>query len=372
MNETSKSKKKVLYFATYNANAEFYNEQGKGFWGNMLLCYKEVFDLYIVLFNKHITEPINRQSIYGINNVQVIMLPWKKKINYFPTAGLYKSIIPYFSDIDIDYVICQNASPFALTGKLFARRYKAKFIIHEHTLFRTIKEQRTVEGVKSWHHILRSLGLFLADHIITPSQYLANDIQKNVLMCKNVSVIPNPVFNICEKNNKSCCKKTAVAIANWHLNKNLALLIAAFNKVNNDKELKLIVIGHITEIVQNSISELNTSNVEFTGHLQHDIAIDYLKNASMFILPSQYESFSLPVVEAMLLKIPVVSTRCGAPEEILAENRGLICDINVNSLAKSINQVIEGRSSVDLEAAYKWVKENTGKNAIVNAISNIL
>lgn len=58
-----------------------------------------------------------------------------------------------------------------------------------------------------------------------------------------------------------------------------------------------------------------TSDITLTGYLENPYSV--LTQADLFLLSSRDESFSLVVAEAMVLGVPVMSTRCTGPVELL-------------------------------------------------------
>ncbi len=70
----------------------------------------------------------------------------------------------------------------------------------------------------------------------------------------------------------------------------------------------------------------------------------YIKRASIFVLSSLWEGFSLVLVEAMALGVPVVSTNCPhGPYEILEGGRygPLVSVGDPEALAKAIESVLD-------------------------------
>ena len=71
------------------------------------------------------------------------------------------------------------------------------------------------------------------------------------------------------------------------------------------------------------------------------------------MLSSGFEGFGLVVCEAMLLGVPVVSTKTAGPIEILDENRyGLLCEHDDESIYLAVKKMID---DADLRAYYTKV-----------------
>jgi glycosyltransferase involved in cell wall biosynthesis len=80
-------------------------------------------------------------------------------------------------------------------------------------------------------------------------------------------------------------------------------------------------------------------NVEFIGFIKNPFP--YIKNADLLLLSSGYEGFGLVLCEAMVLGVPVVSTKTAGPIEIIDENRyGLLCDHDDHSIYEAVKKMI--------------------------------
>lgn len=101
--------------------------------------------------------------------------------------------------------------------------------------------------------------------------------------------------------------------------KNLEVLIGAFEKIKKGKsDLKLVLAGEKAwmweSIVKRIAHSAYRNDIIITGTIPfEDIAVLY-RNASVFIFPSLYEGFGIPVLEAFASKTPA----------ILAENSSLL------------------------------------------------
>lgn len=69
----------------------------------------------------------------------------------------------------------------------------------------------------------------------------------------------------------------------------------------------------------------------------------YVKNADLYVCPSWSEGFSTAVSEAVILGIPVISTRVSGAEEILGANNeyGLVCDNSEEGIYDAMKTMLE-------------------------------
>jgi glycosyltransferase involved in cell wall biosynthesis len=67
-------------------------------------------------------------------------------------------------------------------------------------------------------------------------------------------------------------------------------------------------------------------HVEFTGGLPAEGVRERMWMANAFVLPSAFETFGVVLVEALATGIPVISTHCGGPEEIVEPGLGTLVD----------------------------------------------
>ena len=67
----------------------------------------------------------------------------------------------------------------------------------------------------------------------------------------------------------------------------------------------------------------------------------------MFVYPSLYEGFGLPVLEAMSCGTPVVTSNISSMPEIIGDAGLLVDPTNINSLAENIEKLILSNSLRD-------------------------
>ncbi len=102
--------------------------------------------------------------------------------------------------------------------------------------------------------------------------------------------------------------------------KNLSFLIDAFNKfLEQNKNFKLIIVGKRGWLYEDIFEKVKTLRLEdkiiFTGHVTDEELIWYYQNAFCFVLPSLYEGFGIPILEAMSNNCPtIISMNSSLPE----------------------------------------------------------
>ncbi|MBY0124240.1 glycosyltransferase [Bacillus sp. S/N-304-OC-R1] len=115
--------------------------------------------------------------------------------------------------------------------------------------------------------------------------------------------------------------------------------------LENNVKNKLLILGEgeQREFLEKLTHELNVNNsVIFKGFV--DNPYKYMRSASVFVLSSRYEGFSVVIAEALSLGIPVVSTDCrSGPAEILGDGKfGLLSPVNdYKALAMNIMKTLK-------------------------------
>ncbi|MCL4532304.1 MAG: glycosyltransferase family 4 protein [Actinobacteria bacterium] len=126
--------------------------------------------------------------------------------------------------------------------------------------------------------------------------------------------------------------------------KNLALLLKAFARVWEKLRVPLVVVGRngwLYETVFQTRDLLGFGDeVMFVGPVDGEQLVYYYNCAACLVLPSLYEGFGLPVLEAMACGTPVVTSNVSSLPEIVG-NGGLTVDpSDQDGLADAIVRVL--------------------------------
>ena len=108
--------------------------------------------------------------------------------------------------------------------------------------------------------------------------------------------------------------------------KNLIFAIKNFFKFiekNKINDLKLVLAGGVWEKFKkeltSTIGDFDQSKIEVLGYVKDDELPRLYSNALMFIYPSLYEGFGLPVLEAMKCGCPVITSNVSSLPEVIGQ-----------------------------------------------------
>jgi len=94
--------------------------------------------------------------------------------------------------------------------------------------------------------------------------------------------------------------------------KNLDALAAAWRRLDADGTLVLCGPQHPAR--ERLLADL--PRAIYLGHLDHALTVRLMRSAEAVVVPSLYEGFGLPALEAMAVGTPVVAARRGALPEV--------------------------------------------------------
>lgn len=243
-------------------------------------------------------------------------------------------------------LITINAKHYSLAEQLFfpSKIYQAKLDLMHFTnfnrpIFYFKKTIVTIHDLtlhfypgnklnKPWHRIFYHLvfywSLLQAKQIITVSETTKNDINNHYpqFTKKTTTIHLGVTSEFLNKNTTISNKKNYLLYAgNWRIHKNLTNLLKAFKILKNKFHYKgkLLITGQYqpghTDIKKLS-SELKLANdIVLLGSPSVEELKSFYEQAEAYIIPSLYEGFGLPALEAMQAKtVPIVSNQGSLPE----------------------------------------------------------
>ncbi|MEM2238577.1 MAG: glycosyltransferase family 4 protein [Candidatus Caldarchaeum sp.] len=164
-------------------------------------------------------------------------------------------------------------------------------------------------------------GLKLADSVAACSEWLRKIVERSHGCGWKISTVHNPIdqerFNIAFQKDYG---GPVVIVARLHPVKGVDTALKAIAHMREKRRTapKLLIVGDGVERprLEKLANELGIAeNVEFLGH-RYDVE-NYVKNASVVLVPSRYEPFGMPAAEAAAAGKPVVASSAGGLKEIV-------------------------------------------------------
>jgi len=298
---------------------------------------------------------------------------------------------------NIDLVHYPYFEPFFLTLPVF-NKYKTVVTVHDLTPLAFPKEfPKGVKGKVNWE--IQKQALKRADGIITDSKCSKKDIAKFTGVSEEkisavylaageefrkyqISNIKYQIF----RDKYNLPEKFVLYVGDVTWNKNLPRLVESIKKIN----VTLVMVG--AALVQKEFDHSNPWNQDLLkvhGLAQNDkriIRVGFIPTedlvtlyniATVFVMPSLYEGFGLPILEAMSCGCPVVTTKEGSLEEVAGDAAHYVDAYDINEIANGIGEVYFNQklqkelSQKGLVRAKKFSWQKTAKETM-NVYKSIL
>ncbi|HEX6517392.1 MAG TPA: glycosyltransferase family 4 protein [Nocardioidaceae bacterium] len=205
---------------------------------------------------------------------------------------------------------------------------------------------------RRWYGFLAMQGRVARrmSHILTVSRSSARDIAADFKVAPDrIEVIPlgvEPEVFQHYQDPRVPGRIVAMASADTPM-KGVATLLEAFAKLRTERDVELLLIsrpkpGGRTEQLLESLSIKDS--VRFVSGLSDTELAEVVGSAEVACVPSLYEGFSLPTVEAMACGTPLVVSRAGAIPEVVGED-GVCADLvtpgDVQELAHALGALLD-------------------------------
>ncbi len=162
-----------------------------------------------------------------------------------------------------------------------------------------------------------------ADKIITVSNFSKSEIEENypqsIGKIKVIYLGRSPIFKRIDNIEK---KKQILYVGSLNERKNFLGVLKAFELLNTNN-YKLIIVGNFfdtyklsKEVQENLQKARNNTNIEFMHGVSNDELVKIYNESKLFLFPSFYEGFGLPVLEAMSCGTPVICSNTSSLPEV--------------------------------------------------------
>ncbi len=307
-----------------------------------LICEKDMAykGAYFNFLNRHdhrdtlkdIPFPVSKNVLmpYGIYRRIWKVLP----LSYHALSGSHSDIYHFFN-----YIV-----PPRIKGKVINTVYDMAFLKHPETL-----DPKNLKRIKKDI----SYSINRSEKIITISENSKKEIMDFCHLPENKIKIIYPAPSLPEKSadfailsGKHYIKKPYLLyVGTLEPRKNIERLIDAYFLFSKETDgYQLVIAGNkgwmydaIFEKVKNLSME---NNVIFTGYITEEEKKSLYENASLFLYPSLYEGFGMPIAEAMSLGVPVICSNTSAMPEVGGEAAVLVNPFDIKAMEDAMLSVI--------------------------------
>ena len=113
-------------------------------------------------------------------------------------------------------------------------------------------------------------------------------------------------------------------------------------------------------------------SVKFYGYLPRQTINQIYKSYDCFVVSSQLESFNVSAAEAMAAGLPVISTKCGGPEDFVNDKTGLLVPVNdVEAMSRAMLRMYETRTNYDSEYISRYANEHFSPEVVASKIIEV-
>lgn len=259
--------------------------------------------------------PLNCKLSFSLkNNIKIIKKPFVNKIIW---------------DLLLLPLYCWFAGGSLLhytenTGGSFLPRLmgiKVLLTIHDVSFLKPFRLVSNPSSLKQW------IGLFYrklcinniaknSTIIFTVSKFAKKDIVKELRLPSKKIRVTNNCLSQKFLLPRTCLQEKKILLVTGSSNqKNFNFTLQCLKNIKNIlKGWKIIVVG---------IRGKNSQFIKYIGEIDRDDLIKYYDQSSIMIMPSLYESFSIPLIEGLSRGLLIISSNKGAAPEII-KNFGLL------------------------------------------------
>ena len=227
-----------------------------------------------------------------------------------------------------------------------------------------------------------------ADIIITISEYSKKEIIKLLKISEEkIKIVPAGIDILKYSKNNSMHEikniidkyklpsKFILYLGALEPRKNIPNIILGFSKYKEervDSDIKLVIAGKKAWQYENIFKTYELSkykkDIIFTDYIDEKDKVILYKMAKLFIFPSLYEGFGMPVLEAMASGTPVITSNNSSLPEVVGEAGILVNPNSIIEISRAIAKILDGEEDYinDLiakgkEQAKKFTWENSTK-----------
>lgn len=215
------------------------------------------------------------------------------------------------------------------------------------------KGRRTAVGRRAFQFFVET-SVWRADRVITISEFSRGEIVRHLnVAADKVTVVhsagreltdrcvggqPEPISEAV----RNVSRPFVMAFSSLSAHKNIPRLIEAFARISGEVPHSLVLVGHLPENadIRAELERAGSERVRFTGYLPDCDVRALMHDTSLFVFPSVYEGFGLPVLDAQHAGVPVACSSAAALPEVAGDGALMFDPLSVDDMAQALKRCL--------------------------------
>lgn len=286
---------------------------------------------YINLATTKDIKDLRKSTLYKYFLTLKILANILRKLLFQRYAKVYITIFPFGFAFYKDALMV-----------LAAKLCRKKVVLHLHTYgFKKASEKSTL--VKGFYRLV-----FKNTRVICLGDALVEDIEH--LYAGEVDILPNGIPQVNFENTYGVKDQPVnlLYLSNLIKGKGILLIMEAAQRLKaKGLSFCLRVAGAEGDVTYAMLEEIIKTHqlhayVQLLGPKYGEEKLQEFKQADIFLLPSDYDTFGLVLLEAMQFGVPCIATAIGAIPEVIGGGRGVLLeDLSVDTLVAKIEALMQ-------------------------------
>ncbi|MBL7085956.1 MAG: glycosyltransferase family 4 protein [Candidatus Cloacimonetes bacterium] len=231
---------------------------------------------------------------------------------------------------------------------------KSVITIHDMTFFSHPKVHTWFKRI--YFPIMIYLSSKVCNKIISVSNYTTNETKKYLKISGQKIITIHESFNESllqvkdykenSYNKYSIDSDYLLFVGTLEPRKNIKSIILSLDKIKN-QNIKLVIVGKKGWMYKEMFSLIQNLKLEnriiFTGYVPDNELGLLFENAKIFIYPSLFEGFGIPILEAMYFNCPVITSNLSSMPEVAGKAAVLVDPYNISELVDAINNILSSK-----------------------------
>ncbi|WP_273865420.1 glycosyltransferase family 4 protein [Serratia ureilytica] len=198
---------------------------------------------------------------------------------------------------------------------------------------------------------------------------------------KDIHVIYNASSEVFKKTSAFDEQSFFMAVSSNNYHKNFHGLISAFEKISENANVKLKIIGGTnSSFATSNLSSdlLKSGRIELLGRVSDDELVALYNSALAFIFPSFYEGFGIPPLEAQACACPVVSSNQASMPEVLQDSALFFDPWDEATFVQALDRIVQDQAlreslinkGSDNVKRFSWDISANKLNQLINSLNS--